>query len=117
MMILPRLLDDPERYRIVKAFCFKIRGIILKLFENLPGLGTLHGWWRENGLPAILASLINTARPGRIVDLLSLEYRKAVDGYRAGLDVPVEAIDFPGMGRASQPRRGEVVADVLRGTR
>jgi cytoplasmic iron level regulating protein YaaA (DUF328/UPF0246 family) len=94
-----------------------IRVYEFSMAENLPGLGTLHGWWRENGLPAILASLINTARPERIVDLLSLEYRKAVDGYRGSIKAPVEAIDFPGLGRASQPRRGEAVAEVLRGKR
>ncbi len=91
-----------------------IRVYGFSMAENLPGLGTLHGWWRENGLPAILASLITTARLERVVDLLSLEYRKAVDGYRESLKVPVEAIDFPGLGRASQPRRGEAVAEVLR---
>lgn len=94
-----------------------IRVYEFSMAENLPGLGTLHGWWRENGLPAILASLINTARPERVVDLLSLEYRKAVDGYRGAIEAPVEAIDFPGLGRASQPRRGEAVAEVLRGKR
>ena len=94
-----------------------IRVYGFSMAENLPGLSTLHGWWRENGLPALLASLIRAARAERIVDLLSLEYRKAVDGYRQGLRAPVEAIDFPGLGRASQPRRGEAVAEVLLGKR
>ena len=94
-----------------------IRGYGFSMAENLPGLGTLHGWWRQNGLPGLLASYVAKARPQRVVDLLSLEYRKAVDGYRTELEVPIEAIDFPGLGRGSQPRRGEVVADVLRGTR
>ena len=84
---------------------------------TLAGLGILHKWWRENGLPEILASLIRGAGVERVVDLLSLEYRKAVDGYRGSVEVPVEAIDFPGLGRASQPRRGEAVAEVLRGKR
>src|SRR2546426_88737 len=53
-----------------------IRAYGFSLAENLPGLGALHGWWRENGLPALLASLIAAARPERVVDLLSLEYRK-----------------------------------------
>jgi cytoplasmic iron level regulating protein YaaA (DUF328/UPF0246 family) len=94
-----------------------IRVYGFSMAENLPTLGTLHGWWREHGLPAILASLITASRPERIVDLLSLEYRKAVDGYRGSIKAPVEAIDFPGLGRASQPRRGETVAEVLRGKR
>jgi len=94
-----------------------IRAYGFSLAENLPGLGALHGWWRENGLPALLASLIRSARVERVVDLLSLEYRKAVDGYRQGLKAPVEAIDFPGLGRASQPRRGMAVAEVLLGKR
>ena len=94
-----------------------IRVYGFSMAEDLPGLGVLHKWWRENGLPEILASLIRTAGAERVVDLLSLEYRKAVDGYRDSLAVPVEAIDFPGLGRASQPRRGEAVAEVLRGKR
>ena len=94
-----------------------IRVYGFSMAENLPGLGALHGWWREGGLPAILASLVKSARPERIVDLLSLEYRKAVDGYRGSIEVPVDAIDFPGLGRASQPRRGEAVAEALLGKR
>ena len=94
-----------------------IRAYGFSMAENLPPLGTLHGWWRENGLPAILATFIRSARVEGVVDLLSLEYRKAVDGYREGLKVPVEAIDFPGLGRASQPRRGMAVAEVLLGKR
>jgi cytoplasmic iron level regulating protein YaaA (DUF328/UPF0246 family) len=94
-----------------------IRAYGFSMAENVPTLGTLHSWWRENGLPAILASLIKASRPERVVDLLSLEYRKAVDGYRGSISVPVEAIDFPGLGRGSQPLRGEAVAEVLRGKR
>jgi cytoplasmic iron level regulating protein YaaA (DUF328/UPF0246 family) len=94
-----------------------IRVYGFSMAENLRGLGILHKWWRENGLPEILASLIRSAGAERVVDLLSLEYRKAVDGYRDAVTVPVEPIDFPGLGRASQPRRGEAVADVLRGKR
>ena len=94
-----------------------IRAYGFSMAEDLPGLRTLHGWWRQNGLPGLLASLIRSARVERVVDLLSLEYRKAVDGYREGLKAPVEAIDFPGLGRASQPRRGMAVAEVLLGKR
>ncbi len=94
-----------------------IREYGFSMAEDLPGLGTLHGWWRENGLPSILASFVKSTKAERIVDLLSLEYRKAVDGYRDSTRAPVEAIDFPGLGRASQPRRGEAVAEVLRGKR
>ncbi len=91
----------------------RIRAYGFSMAENLPGLGPLHGWWRENGLPAVLASLVKGMRAERVVDLLSLEYRKAVDGYRDAVTVPVEAIDFPGLGRASQPRRGERVAGIF----
>lgn len=94
-----------------------IRVYGFSMAESLSGLGTLHGWWRENGLPHLLASFLEKAGPKRVVDLLSLEYRKAVDGYRDRASVPVEAIDFPGLGRGSQPRRGEIVADLLHGKR
>ncbi len=95
-----------------------IRAYGFSMAEDLsPGLRTLHSWWRENGLPAILASFVKGTKAERIVDLLSLEYRKAVDGYRDEVQVSVEAIDFPGLGRASQPRRGQRAAEILRGTR
>ncbi len=92
-----------------------IRAYGFSMAENLPGLGPVHGWWRENGLPSLLAALIKSASPKRVVDLLSIEYRKAVQGYRDSLQVAVQTIDFPGLGRASQPRRGEVVAALLEG--
>ena len=94
-----------------------IRAYGFSMADNGPRLAALYHWWRDNGLPALLASLIQFARVERVVDLLSLEYRKAVDGYRQGLKAPVEAIDFPGLGRASQPRRGMAVAEVLLGKR
>ena len=92
-----------------------IRAYDFSMAENLPGLGPLHTWWRENGLPSLLAALIKAAGPTRVVDLLSIEYRKAVQGYRDSLQVSVHTVDFPGLGRASQPRRGEFVAALLEG--
>jgi hypothetical protein len=54
-------------------------------------------------------------RPKSVVDLLSLEYRESVAGYENWVPgIAVRPIDFPGMGRASQPRRGEKVAEILR---
>ena len=92
-----------------------IRAYGFSVAENLPSLGIVHGWWRENGLPQILASLIAAARPERVVDLLSLEYRESVDGYADGLTgIDVQTVNFPGMGRASQPLRGERVTEILR---
>jgi len=94
-----------------------IRAYGFSMADNGPRVAALYHWWRENGLPALLASTIQSLRVERVVDLLSLEYRKAVDGYRQGLKAPVKAIDFPGLGRASQPRRGMAVAEVLLGKR
>jgi cytoplasmic iron level regulating protein YaaA (DUF328/UPF0246 family) len=83
--------------------------------EATPPFGKLNRWWHDRGLPAILAAYLKKTRPGTVVDLLSLEYREAVVGYADRLsNVTVKTIDFPGMGRASQPRRGEKVADLLR---
>ena len=53
-------------------------------------------------------------QPRLVVDLLSLEYRQSVVGYAAELKgIDVRTIDFPGMGRASQPLRGERIARIL----
>lgn len=66
-------------------------------------------------LPDILAAYLVSTRPTTVVDLLSLEYRESVAGYAAALkEIDVPTIDFPGMGRGSQPLRGEKVAEILR---
>ena len=83
--------------------------------EPMPPFGKLNRWWHDHGLPRVLAAYLKAVKPKTVVDLLSLEYRGAVAGYAEGLaGVAVKTIDFPGMGRASQPRRGEKVADILR---
>jgi len=83
--------------------------------EPLPPLGKLNRWWHDHGLPKILTAFLESVKPRLVVDLLSLEYREAVAGYSDALSgIDVKAIDFPGMGRASQPRRGEKVAQILR---
>ena len=83
--------------------------------EPMPPFGKLNQWWRDNGLPEIFAAYLQAGRPKTVVDLLSLEYREAVAGYRERLSgIAVKAIDFPSMGRASQPRRGERVTEILR---
>jgi len=83
--------------------------------EPAAPFGKLNRWWHSRSLPEILAGYIDSVGPRTVVDLLSLEYREAVTGYQDRVrDAEVVPIDFPGLGRASQPRRGERVADVLR---
>ncbi len=83
--------------------------------EPLPPFGKLNRWWHAAGLAGILKAYLEAVRPKTVVDLLSLEYRGAVAGFSEGLEgITVRVIDFPGMGRASQPRRGEAVANILR---
>lgn len=82
--------------------------------ETAPPFGKLNRWWHGKGLPSILAAYLKKVKPIRVIDLLSLEYREAVAGYETNLDrIPVKPIDFPGMGRGSQPLRGEKVAIIL----
>ena len=83
--------------------------------EPMPPFGKLNRWWHDHGLPSILGAYLRAVRPKTVVDLLSLEYRESVAGYAADIgNIPVKTIDFPGMGRASQPRRGEKIAEILR---
>ena len=83
--------------------------------EPMPPHGKLNRWWHDQGLPGILAAYLNAVKPKTVVDLLSLEYREAIAGYADGLKgIAVKVIDFPGMGRGSQPLRGEKVAEILR---
>lgn len=83
--------------------------------EPMAPFGKLNRWWHAAGLPAVLRAYLEATRPKIVVDLLSLEYRESVAGFGEGLrGVPVKVMDFPGMGRASQPLRGRAVADVLR---
>ncbi len=78
--------------------------------------GKMNRWWRDHGLPAILRDYLEAVHPEEVLDVLSLEYREAVEGFASGLRGPkVRQIDFRGLGRGSQPRRGKLVAKVLRG--
>ena len=82
--------------------------------EPMPPFGKLNRWWHDHGLPAILSAYLEAVKPTLVVDLLSLEYRESVEGYADGMPKSaVKRIDFPGMGRASQPKRGEKVASIL----
>lgn len=83
--------------------------------ESFGEFGKLNRWWHTKGLPGIVRAYLDRVAPQVVVDLLSLEYREAVAGFSDGLRaISVKTINFPGLGRASQPRRGEKVADILR---
>jgi len=87
----------------------------LSMAEPLPPFGKLNRWWHAAGLPDILAAFLRAVGATTVVDLLSLEYRESVAGYQNRISgIPVKTIDFPGMGRASQPGRGERIAEILR---
>lgn len=87
----------------------------LSMAETIPPFGKLNRWWHGHGLPEILAAYLRSVKPKLVVDLLSLEYRESVAGYQRDLGgIEVRQIDFPGMGRGSQPIRGEKVAEILR---
>ena len=86
----------------------------LSMAEPTPPFGKMNRWWHDRGLSGILASYLDSIQPRVVVDLLSLEYRQSVAGYAAGLKgIDVRTVDFPGMGRASQPLRGEQIARIL----
>lgn len=88
----------------------------VSMAEPLQRLGKLNRWWRDHGLPGLLRTYLESVHPTHVLDILSLEYREAVEGFASGLSGPkVERIDFRGLGRGSQPRRGKLVAKVLRG--
>lgn len=88
----------------------------VSMAEPLERLGKLNRWWRDHGLPVLLRDYLAAVRPQEVLDILSLEYREAVEGFANGLSgSKVRRIDFRGLGRGSQPRRGKLVAKVLRG--
>ena len=88
----------------------------VSMAEPLERLGKLNRWWRGHGLPNLLHAYLTAVHPDLVLDVLSLEYREAVEGYAAGLHgTKVRRVDFRGLGRGSQPRRGKLVAKVLRG--
>ena len=83
--------------------------------EAMPPFGKLNRWWHGSGLPDVLAEYLLAVNPKTVVDLLSLEYRESVAGYENRLSgVSLKRIDFPGLGRGSQPLRGERGAAILR---
>lgn len=82
--------------------------------EPTPPFGKLNRWWHDRGLPSILAAYLRKVKPKTVVDLLSLEYRESVEGYETTASgIAVKPVDFRGMGRGSQPLRGEKVAALL----
>lgn len=82
--------------------------------ESMDRLGKLNRWWQDHGLPGILHAYLEAVHPPDVIDLLSLEYREAVEGFADGLSGPrVRTIDFRGLGRGSQPRRGRKIAEIL----
>ncbi len=86
----------------------------VSMAEPAERLGKLNRWWRDHGLPGILHAYLEAVHPPEVVDLLSLEYREAVEGYASQLrGTAVRTIDFRGLGRGSQPRRGKKVAELL----
>ncbi len=88
----------------------------VSMAEPLERLGKLNRWWHDHGLPALLNTYLEAVHPELVLDILSLEYREAVEGFAGGLrGIKVRRIDFRGLGRGSQPRRGKLVAKVLRG--
>jgi hypothetical protein len=88
----------------------------VSMAEPLERLGKLNRWWRDHGLPALLRTYLESVHPTEVLDILSLEYRESVEGYANGLrGTKVRTIDFRGLGRGSQPRRGKLVAKILRG--
>lgn len=88
----------------------------VSMAEPVERLGKLNRWWRDHGLPSVLHAYLEAVHPARVLDILSLEYRESVEGYANGLrGTQVRTIDFRGLGRGSQPRRGKLVAKVLRG--
>ncbi len=88
----------------------------VSMAEPLERLGKLNRWWRDHGLPGLLRAYVESVHPDEVLDILSLEYREAVEGFANGLrGTKVRTIDFRGLGRGSQPRRGKLVAKLLRG--
>ncbi len=88
----------------------------VSMAEPLERLGKVNRWWRDHGLPALLRDYLHAVKPDQVLDVLSLEYREAVEGFAGNLrGIQVRQIDFRGLGRGSQPRRGKLVAKVLRG--
>jgi len=91
-------------------------GYEVSMAEPVERLGKLNRWWHDHGLPVLLRTYLEAVHPDQVLDILSLEYREAVEGYASALrGTKVRRIDFRGLGRGSQPRRGKLVAKVLRG--
>lgn len=122
---IPREVWENRHPSVEVVIASALRGLVasrdhipayhLSMAESTPPFGKMNRWWHAGELPHILAEYLLAVRPKTVVDLLSLEYRESVAGYENRLGgLNVKAIDFPGMGRASQPRRGEKVAEILR---
>src|SRR3989475_12132402 len=74
----------------------------LSMAEPTPPFGKMNRWWHDRGLPAILATFLDSIHPRLVVDLLSLEYRQSGIGNAAGREgIAVRTVAFPGLVRGS----------------
>ena len=123
--MIPREAWEQRSLAVEVVIASALRGLVasrdpipsyhLSMAETTSPFGKMNRWWHAAGLPDVLATYVTAVRPKTVVDLLSLEYRESVAGYQHRLSgISVKPIDFPGMGRASQPARGEKVAEILR---
>jgi cytoplasmic iron level regulating protein YaaA (DUF328/UPF0246 family) len=93
-----------------------IRHYNLAMSETLPGRMRVHRFWREHGLPEILAEAVRSLGATEVHDLLSGAYRRAAAPTQGFVSfcsyLPKE---YPGLGTGSDYYRGSDLRVLLDG--
>jgi len=94
-----------------------IRNYEVRIDETLPVGSRIYTWWKNHGLPRILAEYIFNLNPSRIHDLLSQNYRLTLSPWPSNAiklrNIEYIPYDYPGQGQGASWHRGDDVKNLL----
>lgn len=86
----------------------------LKMAARLPGLGTIHRFWSNNGLGAAAAEVIRALAPSQVHDMLPEGYGRALAPWPPpDCAHVVRQYKYPNLGMASDWARGRDLATLM----
>jgi cytoplasmic iron level regulating protein YaaA (DUF328/UPF0246 family) len=93
-----------------------IRKYNLMMKSSLPSRQRVLSFWKTHGLAQMVQECILAIQPERVHDLLSLDYRQALESWPPRLalkGIQYIPYDFPGMGMGALHQRGKILGDLL----
>jgi cytoplasmic iron level regulating protein YaaA (DUF328/UPF0246 family) len=89
-----------------------IRKYNLQMKSSLLGRQSVHSFWKDRGLGRLLYEYIVAIKPSAIHDLLTKDYRQALEPWPPHLSGYIP-YDFPGMGMGALFARGRILHQLL----